>query len=617
MSGANPAQNFQVDLTGMVNLLSKHLYSGPQVYIRELLQNGMDAITAARELNVDFPELLTLRVLTAENTLEASDTGIGLSAHQAGELLATIGRSSKRDAELGFGRAEFLGQFGIGMLAAFMVADEITVLSQSRVPDADGGLPAPIRWVGKADGTFVVTETTSDSLPAAIREGGSLVRLTARKDTANWVSPRIVEKLARNYGELLPLNVQLTVVGAHGEEKTTRLTRPLVPWQESYISPELREVALKDYCKETFGFTPLATIDLEVPALGITGAAFVLPQAVAPGSGQHRVYLKQMLLGERVDKILPEWAFFVRAVIDTDSLAPTASREQLHEDDSLLAAREALGLQLINWIRDILENPSPLALKFLETHALALKAVAVQEEQLLELIAATVPFETTAGAITLKDAYADDLLFTSTVEDFKRAAAVARAAGLTVVNCGYAYDTDLLNKLHSKLDWQVRELVADDLSAALTAPDVEREIATAAALAKARDIFEDHDCDVILRAFEPSTMPAMLLFDREAAYQQHLRAEHEAAPDMWDGLLGNLLNAGKARSRTLVLNDNAEVVHTLLQHEHADTFEPGLVALYVTAVAQSGEGLRSGESHALSAALNVLLRKAIDNNSES
>ena len=81
--------------------------------------------------------------------LEVSDTGLGLTAAEAAELLATIGRSSKRDPSLGLGRAEFIGQFGIGLLAAFMVAERIEVRSLSAAPGA-----APLLWLGRADGTL-------------------------------------------------------------------------------------------------------------------------------------------------------------------------------------------------------------------------------------------------------------------------------------------------------------------------------------------------------------------------------------------------------------------------------------------------------------------------------
>ena len=128
------SHTFQVDLRGMVDLLSHHLYASPRVYVRELLQNAVDAITARRaaragraraSVRIEPPEV------TGDGTLRVHDTGIGLTEEQVHELLATIGRSSKRD-ELGFARHEFLGQFGIGLLSCFLVADEIRVADPGR-----------------------------------------------------------------------------------------------------------------------------------------------------------------------------------------------------------------------------------------------------------------------------------------------------------------------------------------------------------------------------------------------------------------------------------------------------------------------------------------------------
>ncbi|MFD6029584.1 ATP-binding protein, partial [Cellulosimicrobium funkei] len=132
-------------MRGVVDLLARHLYSSPRVYLRELLQNGVDAITARAGLEgPQAPARILLRPLP-DGGLEVHDSGVGLTRDEAQELLATIGRSSKRDVELGTGREEFLGQFGIGLLSAFMVADEIELVSRSARRTAAGGAPVPVR----------------------------------------------------------------------------------------------------------------------------------------------------------------------------------------------------------------------------------------------------------------------------------------------------------------------------------------------------------------------------------------------------------------------------------------------------------------------------------------
>lgn len=614
------SERFQVDLSGMVDLLSRHLYSGPQVYLRELIQNAVDAVTARAALDPSAPTKIRLRTGSdpaGNATLEVSDTGIGLTAAEATELLATIGRSSKRDAALGTGRAEFIGQFGIGMLAAFMVAEQIEFTSRSALPGA-----VPIRWEGRAEGTFDVTELPDDAeldYDAELGDDapeipiGTTVRLTARRDAAHWLANETVVELARDYGSLLPFDVAVRVPVEGGDDVWRRVTEPTLPWQLEYPSESARARALAEYCERTFGFTPLAHIDMSLPVAGVTGVAFVLPQAVTPGSGQHRVYMKRMLLSSRTDRVLPDWAFFTRAVIDSDTLSPTASREQLHDDEILLGVRDALGEQIKRWALETLSHPSQLTRRVLETHHLALRAIALTDPDMLTLVSEVLPFETSDGPMTLAAVAArGELVYTATTEAFQRVAAVARAQGLVVVNAGYVYDSDVLAKLESLPGWRVRELSSADLVQVLGMPGVQREMAAAPALSRARGVLADEDCDAILRTFEPASVPAILLRDQEGEHRRALDRERGETPDLWDGLLDSFASETQVRTRTLVLNDRSPVARRLLDAPGSAVFDAGLRSLYLSAVMLAGEGLRSAESAALSDSLGVLLEAALE-----
>ena len=607
-------ERFQVDLSGMVDLLSRHLYSGPQVYLRELIQNGVDAVTARRTLEAGAPEQIRITSgvdAAGRETLEVVDTGVGLTAAQATELLATIGRSSKRDADFGLGRAEFIGQFGIGMLAAFMVADRIEVVSRSVEP----GAPA-IRWEGRAEGTFDVTEVPAGGEPVPV---GTRVRLTARADAGHWLGHDTVLALAREYGSLLPFDIAVRATIDGSERAWVRVTEPELPWRVEYARTRDRAQALAAYCERTFGFTPLGAIDLELELAGVSGVAFILPQAVSPGAGQHRVYTKRMLLGPRVDRVLPEWAFFVRAVLDTDTLSPTASREQLHDDEVLLGVREAIGGQLKQWALAELGSGSPLARAVIGTHHLALRGLALTDPEMLDLITQILPFETTDGQRTLAELRAEgaegaesaEIVYTTTTEAYRRVAAVARAQGLVVLNAGYVYDADLLARLGRRSDWRVRELESADLVHTLGVPSLEREWQVADAVAHARELLTADDCDVIVRSFAPADVPAILLRDAEGEHRRDRDRERAATPELWGGLLDAFAEQGPARSRTLVLNDDSAVSRRLLAAPHGDVFEAGLRSLYLSAVMLAGEGLRGAESAALAGALGVLLDSAL------
>lgn len=594
------SEKFQVDLAGMVDLLSRHLYSGPQVYIRELLQNSVDALAARRGLDPDSPA--RVRIRADDDSLSITDTGIGLSAAEARDLLATIGRSSKRSDGFDLERQSFIGQFGIGLLASFMVAEEIVVTSRSAHRGA-----RPIRWVGRASGTFDISETDEDI------EVGTTVHLVAREDATNWVSHDIVTHLVSDYGSLLPVDIAIaTDVG--GEQVWRRLTRPALPWSDPAPGQPGRGQALSKYCEDTFGFSPLGHIDLDVPVAGLSGVAFILPQAVSPSSGRHRVYLKNMLLGARVDQILPEWAFFVRAVLNTDVLSPTASREQLHEDEMLLAVRDAIGSQLKGWATTTLSQPSDLAENVIRTHHLALRALATTDPTMLDLITEILPFETTMGPATLAQISAHhgdgEILYTTTPEDYRRVAPVARAQGLTIVNAGYVYDADLLSSLTQR-GWHARELSSTDVVHTLAVPDLERELDTAAAIARCKQILGEEGADIILRSFPPETVPAIVLHDSAGEHQRALQQEADASPDLWGGLLESFAEPAQAHPRTLVLNDSCPLVRRLLAVPEGEIFTASLRTMYYSAVMLAGEGLRGEESMSLTDSLGALLEASL------
>jgi len=457
---------FQVDLRGIVDLLARHLYSGPNVYLRELLQNGVDAITARRAGQPDAPGQVRIRGW-GEGGLEVTDTGIGLTTAEARELLATVGRSSKRDLDLGVGREEFLGQFGIGLLSAFMVADTIELVSRSAV---DAAAPA-VKWTGHDDGHYDLSE-----LPRLPGDPvGSVVRILPRRGMEHWLTIDTVVSLATEFGSLLPVEVLVEVPleesSAPGEHRVwRRISEEQLPWAKAYPHDLARREALARFCEKTMGFTPMAVIDLAVPVTGLTGAAFVIPDAVPPGSGGfHRVYLKQMLLGNRVSGLVPDWAFFVRCAVNATGLAPTASREQLYGDDALLATQESLADQVRAWVVDTLTTESPLAKEFVHTHHLALRSLSLTDDVVLDLAAEVLPFETTEGIHTLREIMdrQNEVIYTESLEEYRRVGAVARAQGMLLVNAGYVYDADLMAKLAHHPQWQVRPLSPTDIAQVL------------------------------------------------------------------------------------------------------------------------------------------------------
>ncbi|MFC9925168.1 HSP90 family protein [Streptomyces sp. NPDC127190] len=589
----HPPHTFQVDLRGLVDLLSHHLYSSPKVYLRELLQNAVDAITARRDGQPDAPALVRLH--TAQGALRVEDSGVGLTEADVHSLLATIGRSSKRAEGLQEARSGFLGQFGIGLLACFLVAERIRVVSRSaRTPGA-----APVEWTARDDGSYTVR-----TLPDAERpEPGTTVYLTARAGAAEWLAPERVRRLARDFGSLLPYDVQVD------GQPVTELP---APWDGPYPSPAARRVALARHCQELFGFTPLDSVSLDVPLAGVRGVAYVLPSAVSPAQrATHRVHLKGMLLTERAEQLLPDWAFFVRCVLDTDSLRPTASREALYEDETLAAVREALGERIRSWLTGLAAGDPERLAAFLSVHHLGVKSLARHDGDMLRTMLPWLPFETTDGQLSLEEFAQRHRVvhFTRTVEEFRQVAPIASAQGVGVVNGGYTYDSELVEALpRVRPGTVVAELDADTVTAHLDLVDTAEELALSGFLAAARARLDPLGCDVVLRAFHPLSVPALHLDDRAARHEQARAAAEEQADDLWAGILGSLRDSAP-RAR-LVLNHLNPLVRRIGSLGDPELIGTATESLYGQALLRAQRPLRPADSALLNRAFIGLLEWA-------
>ncbi|MFI6673963.1 HSP90 family protein [Kribbella sp. NPDC050470] len=546
------SENFQVDLQGIVDLLSNHLYSSPRVYLRELLQNAVDAITARQATDPEAPKRIEVR--TADDVLTISDTGIGLRPDEVRELLATIGRSSKRD-EIGFARTEFLGQFGIGLLSAFMVADEIEVVTQP------AGGPA-IRWVGTADGRYTIADTADRA------EVGTTVTLKARRGAEQWYKQATVVELIRLFGALLPIEIRVD-----GEQ----VTDGKAPWEGGGVAD------LVGYAQDKLGFTPFDVIHLNNPAAGLTGVAFVLPFAANPAErATHRVYLKRMLLAENVEGLLPDWAFFVRAVIDTSELRPTASREALFDDGNLEATREALGAQLRGWLVRLGSTDPGKLDKFLGIHQLGVKALALHDDEMLRLVHRWLRFETNHGRMTTAELQerTGEIRYVATIEEFRQLAAVAAAQQITVVNGGYTYDSELLERLPKVVpDLVTTRFDPTELSTSFDSLDPDTELQLRPFVQLAQDALDPVGCEVVVRAFEPASLPALYLVDRSAQFARELRSTKDRADALWSEVLGALDTHDDSRPQ-LVLNHRSPLVRRMASLNDRELAQLAVEGLY-------------------------------------
>lgn len=380
-------------------------------------------------------------------------------------------------------------------------------------------------------------------------------------------------------------------------------------WQRSYPSPAARWAALVEHGERLLGFPPLDVIDLDVPVAGLQGVAYVLPTATSPvDRGRHRVYLKGMLLSETAEGLLPDWAFFARGVLHADALRPTASREGLYEDDALAAVREALGGRIRDWLAELAASQPDRLRRFMTVHQLGVKALARHDADLFRLMLPWLEFETTDGPATMVEFTRRHQVvhLARTVEEFRQVAPIAAAKGLGVVNGGYTYDEDLIRRLPEALPGTlVENLAADVLVAHLDMVEPSAELAVAGFLAAARSRLDPLDCDVVLRAFHPVSVPALYLDSRQARHERSSAEAASGADELWTQILANL-QAATPRAR-LVLNHLSPLVRRVAALASAELAGTAAEALYGQALLMTHRPLRPTETALLNRAFGGLL----------
>ncbi|MBO0871558.1 MAG: HSP90 family protein, partial [Micromonosporaceae bacterium] len=490
------------------------------------------------------------------------------------------------------------GQFGIGLLSCFLVTDEIQVLTRA------AGEPT-VAWTGYSDGRYEVRPAEQERM-----EVGTTVTLAPRRGSQQWLAEPTVRELIQLYGCFLPVSVWL------GD---TELTGP-PPWAPGEPGVTGDAGAARDFARSTLGIEPFEVIDLRVPAAGLTGLAYVLPVPANPAAhGGHRVYLKRMLLSENADGLLPEWAFFARCVVDTTELRPTASREALYEDGLLAEVREALGDQLRGWlVRLAATQPGRLA-EFLKIHNLGVKALALHDDEMLRLVDTWWPMETNGGTMTLAE-FRDRhgvLRYSPSLDQFRQLAAVAAAQDVALINGGYTYDSEIIERLR-QVDPAVlvERLDPTDLATRFEALEPGIELGLRPFLAAAQRALDPLGCEAVLRSYEPARLPAMYLIDRATAFHHELRATRDRADPLWADVL-SALDSGRPDTRPqLVLNYRNPLVRRITVLPDPAIVAVAVEALYGQALLLGYHPIRPADAALLNRSFLGLLDRALPEGTE-
>lgn len=508
---------FNVDLPGLLRVFGGHLYSNAGVFVRELVQNGVDAIVEQRRTDPAFVGRVTITSDEDAGVVTMDDDGVGLDHDRIESCLARIAYSSKTDDD------DLLGRFGIGLLSAFLVAKEIVVDTKR-----DGG--EPFRWRASPDGTYVIERGDRQTR-------GTTVRLTIADGQERYARASVIRELLETYVRFLPFDVV---------HEGTRVTVG-APWEATDPFEAVRAFA---------GELPLAVFRMDRGLLWL--------RATRGGDGGRMdVFLRGMLLERGTKKLLPKWASFVGGVVDAPSLSPTASRETFVDDEASHVLAASIRTALLEGLARIAtEDPASFE-RVLSVHSLSLRGACIDHPELLDAIGDRIPFETNVGSMTLGALLGREnekvLRYVATPQDFAHTSPLANAQGIPLVDASYTYDVPFLEAFGRARAVSLVRLSIDELEV-LIRPAPELVSRFAKVLAAAREALEPFGVSPELGRFEPSAMPAFLVSD---ALATHERA-HTLAAKTSSALVKGLLAARpKSDLVRFVLNVENKLVAAL------------------------------------------------------
>lgn len=390
-------RNTNVDLGGLMSVLSKHLYSTPMVALRELVQNAHDSILRRRLEQPDWQGPSRIEVLAdaQQGVLRIVDTGAGLTEAEIHAYLATVGVGyTRRLRESGHEDSGLIGMFGLGFLSAFVLAKRVSVRTTSYQQPESG---------------HVYLSTTAEQYsvsPIAAREVGTEIVLELQDEYRGLTSPARLDEILRHYCALLPEPIHLC-----GSVEAINPEPP--PWRrdaDTAVHPvQAQRRNLEFAARFERSFEPICTLDVR-PGDGDAGSdargLLWVQDGATYGTSDNRnlaVFVRGMLLDDDARDLLPPWAGFIGGVIESNRLTPTASREDLQRDANYSAVRHALSEALIEGLARVVRTQPEAWRRILLRHNEALLGASLCDERLFLLMMEHLRVPTSQGQLRVPD----------------------------------------------------------------------------------------------------------------------------------------------------------------------------------------------------------------------
>jgi molecular chaperone HtpG len=413
---------FQAEVVQILDLMIHSLYSNKEIFLRELISNGSDAIDRYRIEKLSLAELpeddgplqILVSVDSEAGTISITDNGIGMSRQEVIDDLGTIAKSGTREflkALTGDQRkdATLIGEFGVGFYSAFIVADRVIVTTRRAGLRADQA----VRWESDAKGEYTVE-------PAERPTHGTTVELHLREDEKDLLSGFRLRSIIAKYSDHISVPILMPAEPGSGPEEPgeaeqagpdgyTTVNRASALWTrpQSDISEQdyfefYRHVA-SDYAD------PLAYTHRKIEGrYEYTLLLFIPTHApydlwlTRPRHGV-RLHVRRVFIMEDDGQLMPRYLRFVRGVLDSADLPLNVSRELLQSSQLVASIQAQATKTVLRLLKDTAEKEPAKYATFWSTFGAVLKEGIVEDFSNRDALARLLRFRSTASAGTDQD----------------------------------------------------------------------------------------------------------------------------------------------------------------------------------------------------------------------
>ncbi len=378
----------QIHTENIFPIIKKAVYSGHEVFLRELVSNGVDAISKRRmaamagDCSEGSEGTISIRIDREAKTLTISDNGIGMTADEVKRYINQVAFSSAEDFLEKYKSESdaIIGHFGLGFYSSFMVASRVELVSLSARPGAEA-----VRWSCDGSPNF--------SLEGAERsEPGTDVILHLMEEELEYIEPSRIRTLITTYCDFLPVAVQLD-----GETVNKREA----PWRKSP-----RDLNDDDYINlyrylYPFQGDPLLWVHLNTDYPYNLQGILYFPRITGRADwekGEIRLYCNQVFVSDSIKEVVPRYLLPLRGVIDSPDIPLNVSRSALQTDRRVRSIGNFVAKKVGDRLKELHRDEPARYAEIWDSLAPFIKIGAMEDEKFAEQVADLILYGTTAAA---------------------------------------------------------------------------------------------------------------------------------------------------------------------------------------------------------------------------